>query len=84
MSKDKLKPLMYLQWLQGSTVVMETLTLMAHMPSYSLGLKGMAVHRPLLGKRLTLIKINWLKTPIIAVFSFRMAAESNLIIRTQL
>lgn len=71
MNKDKLKPRMFLQWLRGSTVVMETLTLMAHMHSYSLGLKGMAVHRPLLGKRLTLIKINWLKNPIIAVFFFQ-------------
>jgi hypothetical protein len=48
---------------------------MAHMHSYSLGLKGVAVRRPLLGKRLSLIKINWLKNPVIAVFSFRMAAE---------
>lgn len=75
MNKDKLKPLMHLQWLRGSTVVMETLALMAHMHSYSLGLKGMAVHRPLLGKRLTPIKINWLKTPITAVFNFRMDGE---------
>ena len=43
---------------------------MVHMNFYSSNLKGVAVHRPLLGKRSNLIKISWFKKKktLIAVF----------------
>jgi hypothetical protein len=66
---------MDLQRSWGSTAVTQTLAFIAHMNSHSFISKGVAVHRPLLGKSLTLIKMNWSKKPVIAVFFFRIAAE---------
>ena len=56
---------------------------MVHMNFYSFDSKGVAVHRPLLGKRLNLIKISWFKKNLNSCFYSGWPQSETLSFGTQ-